>query len=88
MVKHEEPDPAKLELAKGPPAEAAQTHSYDGEASPINEEVVEWNDVSAHNGNREESPVNDEGEWSGPQRYAPEDDEEFRNVWEGDEESK
>ena len=77
VVKHEEPDPAKLELGKGPPAETAQTHEYDGGVSPINEEAGQWV------GTRNQSEQRD-GHISG---YQVPDNEDFRNVWGRDEEA-
>lgn len=74
VVKHEEPDPAKLELGKGPPADSAQTQTYDGGASPLADEVGEWESTQHQQTNYEP-------------RYQMGDNDEFGNVWGRDGES-
>ncbi|QPC72686.1 hypothetical protein HYE68_003438 [Fusarium pseudograminearum] len=81
VVKHDEPDPNKLGLDKGPPApvETVQVGGHDGQASP---------------GNSGSRTVNDGGDQSEHQTTSSYeshhgiDEEEFRNVWGRDEESR
>lgn len=75
VVHHEAPDPAKLGLGKGPPAERTETHGYDGGVSPINEEAGQW--VGSQGQRRDEDT-------SG---YRAADNDEFKNVWGRDEEA-
>ncbi|EEU40374.1 uncharacterized protein NECHADRAFT_91131 [Fusarium vanettenii 77-13-4] len=83
VVKHAEPDPAKLGLGKGPPApaEASQARTYDGGDSPVNEDSAEWSGT--------QNQTQPHGFMSNYQsNYRIDDDEEFRNVWGRDEESR
>ncbi|KPM42419.1 Transmembrane protein 184 [Neonectria ditissima] len=77
-VKHEEPEPSQLGLGKDPLPEASQGGGYDGVESPINEEVREWN--------RSEQDQPQQEDYMS--RYRASDEDEFGNVWGGDEESR
>lgn len=81
VVKHTEPDPGELSLNKGPPApaETAQVGGHDGHESPKNEESRAWSDDR----NQQETHAA-----SNYQSDYGIDQDEFRNVWGRDQESR
>ncbi|KAF5604664.1 DUF300 domain-containing protein [Fusarium pseudocircinatum] len=81
VVKHAEPDLGELGLNKGPPApaETAQVGGQDGHESPKNEESRAWSDDR----NQQETHAA-----SNYQSGYGIDQDEFRNVWGRDEESR
>jgi hypothetical protein len=82
VVKHAEPNPRELALDKEPPAsvESAQVGGRDGQESPRNDET------EAIGGNGQDQPQSPVGSYHSPSYGVDED--EFRNVWGGDEESR
>lgn len=80
VVKHEEPDPSKLGLGKGPPPEASPAPGYDGVESPINEEVGEWGSSA------QSQPQQEEEDYMS--RYQVTDSDGFGDVWGRDEGSR
>lgn len=77
VVKHEEPNTSKLGLDKGPaPAEVG---GHDGQVSPGNNGARTWNDD--HHESEHHSTSNYQSNYGT-------DEDEFRNVWGRDEESR